>query len=108
MGWGEAILSACHVLNHVPHKKFDKTSYELWKGHPPNLNYLKVWGCLDKMGLPKFKREKIGPEPLMHYLLDMHIKVLHTNLLLKVQITHICIVTLLKLEMLNSLKIYFL
>ena len=27
--WGEAILSACHVLNRVPHKKIRKTPYEL-------------------------------------------------------------------------------
>ena len=29
--WGEAILSACHVLNRVPHKKIRKTPYELWE-----------------------------------------------------------------------------
>jgi len=27
---GEAILSACHILNRVPHKGLDKTPYELW------------------------------------------------------------------------------
>ena len=27
--WGEAILSACDVLNRVPHKKIRKTPYEL-------------------------------------------------------------------------------
>ena len=40
--WGEAVLSACYILNKVSHKKLDKTPYELWKGHPPNLKYLKV------------------------------------------------------------------
>ncbi|RDX80316.1 hypothetical protein CR513_39152, partial [Mucuna pruriens] len=44
----------------VPHKKLNKTSYELWKGRPPNLNYLKVWGCLAKVGLLDFKRTNIG------------------------------------------------
>ena len=37
---GEAILSACHVLNRVPHKKIRKTPYELWEGRAPNLVYL--------------------------------------------------------------------
>ncbi|XP_057250631.1 uncharacterized protein LOC130591361 [Beta vulgaris subsp. vulgaris] len=60
--WGEAILSACYVLNRVPHKKLDKTPYELWKGFKPNLGYLKVWGCLGKIGLPDFQRSKIGPK----------------------------------------------
>ena len=60
--WGEAFLSACHVLNRVPHKKLDKTPYEIWKGRTPNLKYLKVWGCLAKVGIPNFKRDKIGPK----------------------------------------------
>ena len=35
--WGKAILTACHVLNRVPHKKSHTTSFEMWKGHKPNL-----------------------------------------------------------------------
>ena len=27
--WEEAVLYACYILNKVPHKKLDKTSYEL-------------------------------------------------------------------------------
>ena len=27
--WGEAVLYACYILNRVPHKKLDKTSYGL-------------------------------------------------------------------------------
>ena len=41
--WGEAILTACHVINRVPHKKTKITPFELWKGHKPNLGYLRVW-----------------------------------------------------------------
>ena len=40
--WGEAILSTCHLQNRIPYKKTSKTPYELWKGHAPNLKYLKV------------------------------------------------------------------
>ena len=29
--WGEAILTACHVLNRVPHKKSHTTPFEMWK-----------------------------------------------------------------------------
>lgn len=60
--WGEAILSACYVLNRVPHKKLEKTPFELWKGYSPNLKVLKVWGCLAKVGLPEFKRTSVGPK----------------------------------------------
>ena len=39
---GEAILTTCHVLNKVSHKKSHTTSFEMWKGHKPNLGYLRV------------------------------------------------------------------
>ena len=58
--WRKAILSACHIQNKVPHKKTGKTPYELWEGHKPNLEYLKVWGCLAKVMLPESKRRKLG------------------------------------------------
>ena len=60
--WGEAILSACYILNKVPHKKLDKTPYELWRGFAPNLNYLKVWGCLAKVGFLEFRKTNVGPK----------------------------------------------
>jgi len=59
--WGEAILSACHIQNRIPYKKTGISPYEIWKGHAPNLNYLKVWGCLAKV-LPEPKRKKLGPK----------------------------------------------
>ena len=58
--WGEAILSVCHLQNRIPYKKTSKTPYELWKGHAPNLKYLKVWGCLAKVILLDLKKRKIG------------------------------------------------
>ena len=57
--WGEAILFAC-LQNRIPYKKTGKTPYELWKGHEPNLKYLKVWGCPAKVMLPDPKKRKIG------------------------------------------------
>nr|GEZ57389.1 hypothetical protein [Tanacetum cinerariifolium] len=42
--------AAARILNMVPTKKVDKTSYELWFGKVPNLSYLKVWGCEEMMG----------------------------------------------------------
>ncbi|GJR29927.1 retrotransposon protein, putative, ty1-copia subclass [Tanacetum coccineum] len=40
-----ALESAASILNMVPTKKVDKTSYEVWHGQAPKLSYLKVWGC---------------------------------------------------------------
>ena len=60
--WGEAILSANYILNKIPHKKYYKTPYELWKGRKPSYKYLKVWGCLAKVAILELKRVKIGPK----------------------------------------------
>ena len=62
--WGEALLSANYILNKVPHKKTHKTPYELWKGHRPCYKYLRVWGCLAKVMVPKPKKVKIGPKTI--------------------------------------------
>jgi hypothetical protein len=43
--WIEALKTAIHVLNRLPSKVVPKTSYELWTGRKPTLNYLHVWGC---------------------------------------------------------------
>ena len=40
--WGEAILVASHVLNKMPHKKSHTTPFKMWKGHKPNLGYLRL------------------------------------------------------------------
>ncbi|GJZ73978.1 retrotransposon protein, putative, ty1-copia subclass [Tanacetum coccineum] len=43
--WDYALESDARILNMVPTKKVDKTSYEVWHGQAPKLSYLKVWGC---------------------------------------------------------------
>nr|KYP31709.1 Retrovirus-related Pol polyprotein from transposon TNT 1-94 [Cajanus cajan] len=60
--WGEALFTACHILNRIPYKNSDKTPYELWKNRKPNLKYLKVWWCLAKVNIPINKKRKIGPK----------------------------------------------
>ena len=59
--WGEVVLSSNHILNRMPYKMLEVTPYELWKGYAPNLQYLKVWGCLAKVAFLNFKRESIEP-----------------------------------------------
>ncbi|GKE48666.1 retrotransposon protein, putative, ty1-copia subclass [Tanacetum coccineum] len=43
--WDYALETAARILNMVPTKKVDKTSYEIWHGQVPKLSYLNVWGC---------------------------------------------------------------
>ncbi|GKC48916.1 retrotransposon protein, putative, ty1-copia subclass [Tanacetum coccineum] len=40
-----ALETAARILNMVPTKKVEKTSYEVWHAQAPNMSYLKVWGC---------------------------------------------------------------
>ena len=43
--WGEAINTACHMVNNVyfrPGTK--KTPYERWKGKKPNVKYFRIFG----------------------------------------------------------------
>ena len=58
--WGEALLTACYVLNRIPNKTSNITPYEYWKNRSLKLDYFKVWGCLAKVGIPEPKKRKIG------------------------------------------------
>ncbi|GJY22787.1 zinc finger, CCHC-type containing protein [Tanacetum coccineum] len=48
--WGEAMLTACYLLNRVPKKRNKTIPYELWYKKLPNLSYLRVWGCRAVVG----------------------------------------------------------
>ena len=44
--WGEALYTACYLINRSPNRKIDsKTPEELWKGKQPSLTHLKIFGC---------------------------------------------------------------
>ena len=60
--WGEAILTACHVLNRVPTKNKEITPFEEWEKRRLNLSYLRTWGCLAKVNVPINKKRKLGPK----------------------------------------------
>ena len=43
--WAEAVNTSCYILNRVLiRSSLDKTLYELWKNHKPNISYFKVFG----------------------------------------------------------------
>ena len=56
------MLTANYLLNRIPHKKSQNIPYEKWKGRKPSYKFLKVWGCLAKVVVPKPKMVKIGPK----------------------------------------------
>jgi hypothetical protein len=60
--WGEAILTASHVLNRVPTKNKEITPFEEWEKKRLNLSYLRTWGCLAKVNVPINKKRKLKPK----------------------------------------------
>nr|GEV98165.1 zinc finger, CCHC-type [Tanacetum cinerariifolium] len=58
--WGEAMLTACYLLNRVPNKRNKTTPYELWYKKRPNLAFLRVWGCRAVVRLSDPKRKALG------------------------------------------------
>ena len=55
--WGEALLTTNFILNRIPHKKTNKSRYEMWNGKLPSYKMLKVWGCLAKVRVFFYKKE---------------------------------------------------
>jgi hypothetical protein len=58
--WGEVILTACHILNKVPTKNKEITSFEKWEKKKLNIFYLNTWGCLAKVNVPINKKRNLG------------------------------------------------
>ena len=58
--WEEALMSSYFILNKIPVKDSGKIPHEFWKDKAPNLNFLKVWGCLAKVNILELKKRKLG------------------------------------------------
>jgi len=58
--WGEAMLTACYLLNRIPSKRNKITPYELWYNESPKLSFLRVWGCRAVVRLTEPKRRNLG------------------------------------------------
>jgi transposase InsO family protein len=53
--WGEAVRTAVYLLNRAPTRSLNGvTPYELWHGRKPNVQHLRVFGCVAHV-------KKIGP-----------------------------------------------
>ena len=59
---GEAILTACHVLNRVPIKEKKIPPFKEFEMKRLKLSYLRTWGCLAKVNIPVPKKRKLGPK----------------------------------------------
>lgn len=52
--WGEAVKHSVYLLNRLPTKTLKgQTPYEAWNGDKPQLEHIKIFGCLAHMKVPK-------------------------------------------------------
>lgn len=58
--WSEGLMAAVYVINRSPTSALnDKTPYECWFGHKPDVSDLRVFGCEAYALIPKQKRKKL-------------------------------------------------
>lgn len=64
--WGEALRHAVYILNRLPTRALtEMTPYEAWTGRKPNLEYLKVFGCVSYMKIPSVQTAKLDDRSKM-------------------------------------------
>ncbi|KAL3683514.1 hypothetical protein R1sor_001536 [Riccia sorocarpa] len=60
--WGEAVLTACYLVNRSPTRSnLGTTPYEKLTKEKPNLSNLRVFGCTSYIHIPEDQRTKLSP-----------------------------------------------
>ena len=59
--WAEAVASAAYLHNRMVTTalKSDETPYQRWYGKKPNLQHIRVFGCMVYSHVPEGKRKKL-------------------------------------------------
>ncbi|VEN40759.1 unnamed protein product [Callosobruchus maculatus] len=57
--WGEAVLTAVHLINRSPTSCLSVTPYEMWHGKRPNVSYFRVFGAVAYAHVPQQIRKKL-------------------------------------------------
>lgn len=61
--WGEAVVTAAHIINRSPTRALSYvTPEEVWTGKKPDLSYMKIFGCKAMVHIPKERRQKLDPK----------------------------------------------
>lgn len=58
--WAEATFTAAYLQNRLPTRALNQmTPLEIWSGHKPSVNHLRVFGCICHVWIPAAKRRKL-------------------------------------------------
>ena len=61
--WGEAVLTAVHIINRSPSSPLNfKIPEELWTGKTPSYEHLRVFACEAYAHVPKELHRKLDPK----------------------------------------------
>ncbi|GAU51256.1 hypothetical protein TSUD_412480, partial [Trifolium subterraneum] len=72
--WGEAVNTACYVLNRCPTKRLNNvTPEECWSGNKPNVSHLKVFGSIAYRHVPDQLRSKLDEKSEVMVLVGYHL-----------------------------------
>jgi hypothetical protein len=93
--WGKTILTACCTPNRVPSAKGEKTPYEEWKGRKSSIGFFHAWGCLAKVNVLAYKKQKLGPKTIdCVFLAYMHNRAAYIFLVIKSEFSDVQVNTL--------------
>ncbi|GAU11617.1 hypothetical protein TSUD_346090 [Trifolium subterraneum] len=72
--WGEAVNTACYVLNRCPTKRLNNvTPEECWSGNKPNVSHLKVFGSIAYRHVPDQLISKLDDKSEFMVLVGYHL-----------------------------------
>ncbi|CAL9006618.1 unnamed protein product, partial [Prunus brigantina] len=58
--WAEAVACVVYILNRSPSRSVNgRTPYEVWSGRKPNIQHLRVFGCIAYSHVPDHIRKKL-------------------------------------------------
>ena len=64
--WGEAVRHAVYLLNRLPTRALSGTTpYEAWSSKKPNIDHIKVFGCISHMKIPAVNVKKLDDRSKM-------------------------------------------
>ncbi len=81
--WAEAVSHAAYILNRLPTSTTGVSPYRRWFGKDPDLQHLRVWGCLGYAQVPQQRRTKLDAkaEPVRFLGYDVGVKAYRVLLL---------------------------
>ncbi|KAK2372692.1 putative mitochondrial protein [Trifolium repens] len=71
--WGEAVATACYVLNRCPTKKLKEiVPIQKWTGDKQSVSHLKVFGSVCYKHVPEARRQKLDDRSKVMFLVGYH------------------------------------